>query len=106
MAGAAGGNKGEMGGEGKGSGNGTPQPAAHLPFFSPLAAHHSAKRVIVERNLPICDLRFAICGVPPHGTAQRFACADLPSSCPYNYPALRAPLLKEGEWAVQGKSYV
>ena len=42
---------------GKGSGNGTPQPAAYLPFFSPLAAHHSAKRVIVERNLPICDLQ-------------------------------------------------
>ena len=46
-----GGNRGEMGGEGKGSGNGTPQPAAHLPFFSPLAAHHSAKRDSVERNL-------------------------------------------------------
>ncbi|MBQ3851311.1 MAG: hypothetical protein II751_04280 [Bacteroidales bacterium] len=43
--------QGEMGGEGKGSGNGTPQPAAHLPFFSPLAAHHSAKRDSVERNL-------------------------------------------------------
>ena len=46
-----------MGGEGKGSGNGTPQPAAHLPFFSPLAAHHSAKRGSVERNLPIYDLK-------------------------------------------------
>ena len=55
--------QGEMGGEGKGSGNGTPQPAAHLPFFSPLAAHHSAKRGSVERNLPICDLRFAGYGV-------------------------------------------
>ena len=49
--------QGEMGGEGKGSGNGTPQPAAHLPFFSPLAAHHSAKRGSVERNLPIYDLK-------------------------------------------------
>ena len=47
-----------MGGEGKDSGNGTPQPAAHLPFFSPLVAHHSAKRGSVERNLPIYDLRF------------------------------------------------
>ena len=54
--------QGEMGGEGKGSGNGTPQPAAHLPFFSPLAAHHSAKRDSVERNLRVmCDLRGAIC---------------------------------------------
>ena len=35
MAGAAGGNKGEMGGEGKGSGNGTPQPATHLPLLLP-----------------------------------------------------------------------
>jgi len=26
---------GEMGGEGKESGNGTPHPAAHLPFFLP-----------------------------------------------------------------------
>ena len=57
MAGGAGGNRGEMGGEGKDSGNGTPQPAAHLPFFSPLAAHHSAKRGSVERNLPIYDLK-------------------------------------------------
>ncbi len=63
MAGAAGGNRGEMGGEGKSSGNGTPQPAAHLPFFSPLAAHHSAKRGSVERNLPICGVQFAICEV-------------------------------------------
>nr|MCR5549417.1 hypothetical protein [Bacteroidales bacterium] len=55
--------QGEMGGEGKDSGNGTPQPAAHLPFFSPLAAHHSAKHGSVVRNLPICDLRFAICEV-------------------------------------------
>ena len=50
--------QGEMGGEGKGSGNGTPQLAAHLPLFSPLAAHHSAKRDSVERNLrAICNLR-------------------------------------------------
>ena len=55
--------QGEMGGEGKDSGNGTPQPAAHLPFFSPLVAHHSAKRCSVERNLPICGVRFAICEV-------------------------------------------
>ena len=27
--------QGEMGGEGKGYGNGTPQPAAHLPFLLP-----------------------------------------------------------------------
>ncbi len=49
--------QGEMGGEGKGSCNGTPQPAAHLPFFSPLAAHHSAQRASGERNLPIYDLK-------------------------------------------------
>ena len=48
-----------MGGEGKDYGNGTPQPAAHLPFFSPLAAHHSAKRASGERNLPMYDVRFA-----------------------------------------------
>ena len=52
-----------MGGEGKDYGHGTPQPAAHLPFFSPLAAHHSAKRASGERNLPICGVRFAICEV-------------------------------------------
>jgi len=40
----------EMGGEGKGYGNGTPQPVPISPFFSPLAAHHSAKRDSVERN--------------------------------------------------------
>ena len=57
MVGAAGGNRGEMGGEGKSSGNGTPQPAAHLPFFSPLVAHHSAQRASGERNLPIYDLK-------------------------------------------------
>ncbi len=82
MVGPAGGNRGgEMGGEGKGSGNGTPQPAAHLPFFSPLAAHHSAKRGSVERNLPICGVRFTICGVPPHGTTQHsfVACALTPT---------------------------
>ena len=27
-------------------------PAAHLPFLSPLAAHHSAQRASVERNPP------------------------------------------------------
>ncbi|MBQ4442777.1 MAG: hypothetical protein II899_11855 [Bacteroidales bacterium] len=42
-----------MGGEEKDSGNGTFQPAAHLLFFSPLAAHHSAKRDSVERNLRV-----------------------------------------------------
>jgi hypothetical protein len=51
MVGPAEGNRGEMGGEGKGSGNGTPQAAAHLPFLSQPAAHHSAKRDSVERNL-------------------------------------------------------
>ncbi len=92
--------QGEMGGEGKRSGNGTPHPAAHLPFFSPpLAVHHSAKRASVERNLPIYDVRFtgflltaltpltaphcgfALCVVPPHGphTALLFvACVRAP----------------------------
>ncbi len=32
---ASGEKKREMGGEGKGSGNGTSQPAAHLPLFPP-----------------------------------------------------------------------
>ena len=40
-----------------------PSPPPISPFFSPLAAHHSAKRGSVERNLPICGVRFAICEV-------------------------------------------
>ena len=47
-----------------------PSPPPISPFFSPLAAHHSAKRGSVERNLPncgvrgtICDLRFTVYGL-------------------------------------------
>ena len=38
----AGGNGGRWAAGENDSGNGTRQPAAHLPFFSPHAAHHSA----------------------------------------------------------------
>ena len=38
-----------------------PNPPPISPFFSPLAAHHSAKRDSVERNLrAMCDLQRAI----------------------------------------------
>ena len=67
-----------MGGEGKGSGNGTSQPAAHLPFFSPLAAHHSAKRDSVERNLlAIYDLRKGLWPKISGLKSLRFTVCDL-----------------------------
>ena len=78
---------GEMGGEGKESGNGTPHPAAHLPLFSPRlrrtiprnapALSGIPRPIAVARSapalsgiLPICEVLsgsphcgFALCGV-------------------------------------------
>jgi hypothetical protein len=45
------GEEGEMGGGGKGSGNGTPQAAAHLPPVSSGGLHHSAANAVSKRNL-------------------------------------------------------
>ena len=51
---------GEMGGEGKESGNGTPHPAAHLPLFSPRL------RRTIPRNAP------ALSGIPRFAGSPAF----------------------------------
>ena len=52
--------QGEMGGEGKGSSNGTPQPAAHLPLLLPACGPTIPRNATALSGIP---LRCAMCDV-------------------------------------------